>query len=300
MFLVWKNEISKGHIEFKFNFTVYYRIIFIVIAVGITFGLTPTIAAVEDPISVSTSKDIYHEGEIIVVFGKITAMVNELPVTIQLYHEDSLIAVDQVEIALDGTFATDFRAKGNFWKEDGTYIVRAFYTPEKIAEKTFQFFKKPSDRTSSLFPVDIPNSGSFDLGYSIIGGEVRDIILNQDNYSLLTEINADSNGNIVLKLPRENIEAKTSDGADEIFIVLISKTGLDSEDFSEVQIEEIETGIDFRTVRIQFEENDRWIEIIGTFVIPEFGPIVVLVLGISIIAIIAVTSKSRLSLMPNL
>ena len=298
MFLVWKSEISKGHIEFKFNFTVYYRIIFIVIAVGITFGLTPSIAAVEDPISVSTSRDIYYENDIIIVFGKVTSILNELPVTIQLYHEDSLIAVDQVEIALDGTFATDFRAKGNFWKEDGTYIVRAFYTPEKIAEKTFQFFKKLSGGTSSLFPVDIPNSGSFDLGYSIIGGEVRDIILNQDNYSILTEINADSNGNLVLKLPRENIESKTNDGMDEIFIILISKTGLDSEDFVEVQFEEIETGPDFRTVRIQFEEDDRWIKVIGTYVIPEFGTIVTMILLIAVTTTI-VMYKSKFSIKYN-
>ena len=298
MFLVWKSEISKGHIEFKFNFTVYYRIIFIVIAVGITFGLTPTIAAVEDPISVSTSRDIYYENDIIIVFGKVTSILNELPVTIQLYHEDSLIAVDQVEIALDGTFATDFRAKGNFWKEDGTYIVRAFYTPEKIAEKTFQFFKKLSGGTSSLFPVDIPNSGSFDLGYSIIGGEVRDIILNQDNYSLLIEFNAESNGNLVLKLPRENIESKTNDGVDEIFIILISKTGLDSENFVEVQFEEIETGPDFRTVRIQFEEDDRWIKIIGTYVIPEFGTIVTMILLIAVTTTI-VMYKSKFSIKYN-
>ena len=298
MFLVWKSEISKGHIEFKFNFTVYYRIIFIVIAVGITFGLTPSIAAVEDPISVSTSRDIYYEDDIIIVFGKVTSILNELPVTIQLYHEDSLIAVDQVEIALDGTFATDFRAKGNFWKEDGTYIVRAFYTPEKIAEKTFQFFKKLSGGTSSLFPVDIPNSGSFELGYSIIGGEVRDIILNQDNYSLLIEFNAESNGNIVLKLPRENIESKTNDGVDEIFIILISKTGLDSEDFVEVQFEEIETGPDFRTVRIQFEEDDRWIKVIGTYVIPEFGTIVTMILLIAVTTTI-VMYKSKFSIKYN-
>lgn len=277
---------------------MYYRIIFIVIAVGITFGLTPTIAAVEDPISVSTSRDIYYEGDIIVVSGKITAILNELPVTIQLYHEGSLIAVDQVEIALDGTFATDFRAKGNFWKEDGTYIVRAFYTPEKIAEKTFQFFKKLSGGTSSLFPVDIPNSGSFDLGYSIIGGEINDITLNKEHYSLLIELKANSNGNIVLKLPRENIESKTSGDVDEIFIVLISKTGLDSADFTEVQFEEIETGTDFRTLRIQFEDNDRWIKIIGTYVIPEFGTIVTMILLIAVTTTI-VMYKSKFSIKYN-
>ena len=275
-----------------------YRIIFIIIAVGITFGLTPSIAAVEDPISISTSKDLYYENDVIVVFGKVTSTLGGLPVTIQLYHEDSLIAVDQVKIALDGTFATDFIAKGHYWSDDGTYIVRAFYTPEKIAEKTFQFFKKLSGGTSSLFPVDIPNSGSFDLGYSIIGGEVRDIILNQDNYSLLTEINADSNGNIVLKLPRENIESKTNNGVDEIFIILISKTGLDSGDFVEVQFEEIETGPDFRTVRIQFEEDDRWIKVIGTYVIPEFGTMVTMILLIAITTTI-VMYKSKFSIKYN-
>ena len=295
---MWKSEISKGHIEFKFNFTVYYRIIFIVIAVGITFGLTPSIAAVEDPISVSTSRDIYYEDDIIIVFGKVTATLHELPVTIQLYHEDSLIAVDQVEIALDGTFATDFRAKGNFWKEDGTYIVRAFYTPEKIAEKTFQFFKKLSGGTSSLFPVDIPNSGSFDLGYSIIGGEINDITLNKEHYSLLIELKADSNGNVVLKLPRESIEAKTSDGTDEIFIVLISKTGLDGDDFTEVEFKEIETGTEFRTISIQFEEDDRWIEVIGTYVIPEFGTIVTMILLVAVTTTIII-SKSKFSVKYN-
>ena len=275
-----------------------YRIIFIIIAVGITFGLTPSIAAVEDPISISTSKDLYYENDVIVVFGKITSTLSELPVTIQLYHDDSLIAVDQVKIALDGTFATDFIAKGHYWSDDGTYIVRAFYTQDKIAEKSFQFFKKPSSGTSSLFPVNIPNSGSFDLGYSILGGEVNDIILNQDHYSLLIEINPNSNGDIVLKLPRENIESKTSGGIDEAFIILISKTGVDGADFTEVQFEEIETGSDFRTVRVQFEEDDRWIEIIGTHVIPEFGTIVTMILLIAVTTTIII-SKSKFSIKYN-
>ena len=275
-----------------------YRIIFIIIAVGITFGLTPSIAAVEDPISISTSKDLYYENDVIVVFGKVTSTLGGLPVTIQLYHEDSLIAVDQVKIALDGTFATDFIAKGHYWSDDGTYIVRAFYTQDKIAEKSFQFFKKPSSGTSSLFPVNIPNSGSFDLGYSILGGEVDDIVLNQDHYSLLIEINPNSNGDIVLKLPRENIESKTTDGIDEAFIILISKTGFDGADFTEVQFEEIETGSNFRTVRIQFEEDDRWIEVIGTHVIPEFGTIVTMILLIAVTTTIII-SKSKFSVKYN-
>jgi len=274
----------------------YNRILLIVVTVGITFSVFPFVTA-EDPITVSTSKDIYYDGDTIVVFGNVAGTFGGLPVTIQLYHEDSLIAVDQIKIALDGSFATDFMASGQFWNEDGTYIARAFYTSEKIAEKSFQFFKKPSGSIALIAPVDIPNAGSFDLGYSIIGGEVKDIKLNQDRYSIIVEISAGSNGNIVLKLPRESFDAKIND-VDEKFIILISKTGLDDLDFFEVEFEEIEVGPDFRTLRIQFEEDDKWIEVVGTYVIPEFGTIVVMILLIAITTTIII-SKSKFSIKYN-
>ena len=41
------------------------------------------------------------------------------------------------------------------------------------------------------------------------------------------------------------------------------------------------------------------IEIIGTFVIPEFGTIAAMILAVAIISIIAISSKSRLSIVPR-
>ena len=79
---------------------------------------------------------------------------------------------------------------------------------------------------------------------------------------------------------------------------MISKTGVDSEDFTEVEFEEIETGPDFRTLRIQFEEDDRWIEVIGTHVIPEFGTIVTMILLIAVTTTIII-SKSKFSIKYN-
>ena len=277
---------------------MYYRIFLIIITIGITFSVIPSITAAEEPIVISTSKDLYYAEDTIVVFGKITGMFGELPVTIQLYHDDSLIAVDQIKIALDGTFATDFKASGQYWKEDGTYIVRAFYTPTKIVEKTIQFLKEPVDSTSALFPVDIPNAGSFDVGYSIIGGELEDITLNQDHYSLLVEITSNTNGYVILKLPRENIDAKINDNEDEIFIVLVSNSGVNADDFTEVEFKEVEVGPDFRTLRIELQEGDKWIEIIGTYVIPEFGTIVTMILLIAVTTTI-IMSKSKFSIKYN-
>ena len=41
------------------------------------------------------------------------------------------------------------------------------------------------------------------------------------------------------------------------------------------------------------------IEIIGTFVIPEFGTIAAMILAVAIISIIAISAKSRLSIVPR-
>ena len=107
----------------------YDRIFLIVITIGITFSILPFVTA-EDPVTVSTSKDIYYEGDTVIVFGKISGAFGGLPVIIELYHGDSLIAVDQIEIALDGSFATDFTASGQFWNEDGTKELTEFVDGE--------------------------------------------------------------------------------------------------------------------------------------------------------------------------
>jgi predicted secreted protein with PEFG-CTERM motif len=275
----------------------YNRVFLIAFTVGIIFSILPFVTA-EESVTVSTDKDIYYEEDVIVVFGNISGAFGGLPVTIQLYHEETLIAVDQIEVALDGSYATDFKASGQFWKEDGTYIARAFYTPEKIAEKTFQFYEKRSDSASSVFPVDIPNAGSFNVGYSIIGGEVKDITLKHDRYSILIQLTADTNGDLVLKLPRESIDAKINDSEDDTFIVLISKSGTDDDDFVEIEFEELGQVGNDRTLRIQFEEDDKWIEVIGTYAIPEFGTIAVMILIIAVISIIIIT-KTKLPLKYN-
>ena len=54
-----------------------------------------------------------------------------------------------------------------------------------------------------------------------------------------------------------------------------------------------------RTLTIEFPAGAEEIEIIGTFVVPEFGTIAAMILAVAIISIIAVSAKSRLSIMPR-
>ena len=289
-------KISKGHIESKLNFVVKNASIFLILAIAITItGTIPLFAEALDPLSVALSKDVYNKGDSVVIFGNVPIVFEEIPeLTIRIYFDDQLVDVAQIKVAKDGTYATDFNTNASVWSHDGEYTVKVFYTEDISSEITFEFFQKLVVETSSAFPVDIPNSGTFDLEYTARGFDIKDTELNQDRYSLLIEITENSGGNLILKLPRESFDSKTFDGTnDEIFIVLVGKENT-PESFVEVQYEQIDQNSTFRTISIQIEEGEKFIEIIGTYVIPEFGSIVIMILLVAITSVIII-SKNKFS-----
>ena len=277
-----------------YNSRVFCIMLTLTLAIGMAFNAAEAV----DQISLSTSSDIYYSGDYVVIFGGVNTIFENTPITIQIYHESNLVDVAQVSVAQDGTFVKSFNAVGQQWKEEGTYTIRAQYTSTQIGEMTFEFFNQVIDASSAVFPVQIPNSGTFDVGYTIRGGDVTDINMNLDRYSLLVETTMDSNGNLILKLPRESFDAQKNDGNDITFIVLISKENNESEDFVQVEYEEIATSSDYRTIRIPLEEGDKWIEVIGTYVIPEFGSMVIIILVMAVSTAIII-SKSRFSIRYN-
>jgi len=276
-----------------YNSRVFCDMLTLTFAIGMVFNA----AEAANQISLSTSNNIYYSGDYVVVFGSVNTIFENMPITIQIYHDSNLVDVAQVPVAQDGTFVKSFNAVGQQWKEEGTYTIRAQYTSTQIAETTFEFFSQVIDTSSAVFPVQIPNSGTFDVGYTIRGGDVTVINMNLDRYSLLVKTTMDSNGNLILKLPRESFDAQ-SDGKDNTFIILISKENNEPEDFVQIEYEEIATSSDYRTIRIPLEEGDKWIEVIGTYVIPEFGSIVVIILVVAVSSAIII-SKSRFSVRYN-
>jgi len=255
-------------------------------------------AEAEESLSVSTSNDVYYDGDYIVIFGSVKTIFENMPITIQIYYDTNLITIAQPDVAKDGTFAASFYATGTKWNEDGTYTVRAQYTSTEMGTTTFEFFNQMIDESSEIFPVDIPNSGTFNVGYTMRGGEVNDIQMVQERYSLLVAIDAVSNGNLILKLPKDSFDAQ-NDGKNGDFIILVSKDNANvGENFVQVEYEEIAVSSDYRTIRIPVEEGDKWVEVIGTYVIPEFGSIVIIILVVSVSSAIII-SKSRFSVSYN-
>jgi len=288
-------KISKGHIQTSLNFAVKKTSTFLILAIGVVIaGTIPIFAEALDPLTVELTKDVYNKGDILVVFGNVPVVFDEVPdVTIQILFEEQVIEIAQIKIAEDGTYAKDFNTNAEKWAHDGQYTIKVYYTEDLFNTATFQFFQNIITETSSIFPVNIPNSGTFDLEYTASGFDVKNVELIQDRYSLLIEITENTGGNLVVKLPRENFDSKTGNDTDETFIVLVSKDS-QSDSFIEVQITEIETASDSRTINIQIEEGEKFIEIIGTYVIPEFGSIVIMILLVAITSAIII-SKNRFS-----
>jgi predicted secreted protein with PEFG-CTERM motif len=266
------------------NLRIFYGILFLVIlSTGTVFAQEDT-ESIIPPITVQTDDKNYDEGDTIVISGKVITAIKGVNIVLQLFTEGNMIEIAQITIAQDGTYSHTILAEGPLWKKSGTYVVRSSYEVGggTIAEAEFEYVPK-SDivETKENFEVNAGSRGTFDVEYTIKGGIVNDIIINSNNFALEVEIETTDDGSITLDLPREFIGAEKQDGKDDVFIILID--GID------VAYEESVVLSESRKITITFEEDDSKIEIIGTYVVPEFGTMIMMILVIGIIVIIIST-----------
>jgi predicted secreted protein with PEFG-CTERM motif len=241
-------------------------------------------------VSVQTDDNTYYEGDSVVISGKVNAVIGNTPVMLQIFTGNGdLVNIAQINIAQDDTFSHSIPAKGPLWQKQGEYSVKASYGQNGISESKFNYIPN-SELNPTNFKVDTGNE-KFDVRYIIKGGTVKNITTDSDNFTLKVQINSTDDGEILLELPREFIGAEKQNGNDEIFIILIDEI--------QVPYDESITNSESRTIKIEFNQNDSNIEIIGTFVVPEFGTIAAMILAVAIISIIAISSKSRLSIIPR-
>ena len=238
-------------------------------------------------ISVETDDDNYEEGDTIVISGKVTTIIGDTQATLQLFKEGNMVEIAQIKISKDGNYSHTILAEGNLWQNQGEYIIKVTYGEGNIAETTFLFTPESEILdTTDIFEVDAGNSGTFDISYSIRGGTVLDISINEEIFGLVVKIDALDEGKLVLDLPRKYIDAEKQNGKDDVFIILIEKQ---NGDIIETTYDEETSYSEIRTISIDFEENDSKIQIIGTYVIPEFGTIVMIILTVGIMASILLT-----------
>jgi len=208
-----------------------------------------------------------------------------------------LLQVSQVKVSQDGKFTDTFTAAGPQWQNEGTVMINADYGGSST-EINIEFFKNTSGEFTSNYEVKIGEGGTFDVQYTMKGGIISSMDLNQKNLSLEINISTSSDGNLNINLPRDSIDSINNKGQDIDFIVLMYEGN--SEIPVQTDFKNVSTENKFRSIDIPVKNGDTKIEIIGTHVIPEFGSIAMIVLAVAIVSIIAVSAKSRLSIMPKI
>ena len=255
-------------------------------------------------LDISTDKEAYNPGETITISGQVNPQIPNTDVILQIISPQAtnIIQVEQLEVDSAGNFSgnieTDF---GGAWKNSGTYEIRAFYWNDVRVDIQFDYGmtsvgtmqEKPlneedesvqTEESTEIVGLEERGDTSLDIqgvnvNYTINGGKIISIIPELDETSLIITIETTTDGELMITLPKDVI--------DGIFFVLVD---------GEETIYTEEVNDNSSTLIIPFYNGTEEIEIIGTFVIPEFGTIVVLVLAIAIITIITITSKSRLSI----
>jgi predicted secreted protein with PEFG-CTERM motif len=254
-----------------------------------SIGIAPAFGQIADSIVVTTDKPSYEDGETILVTGEVRELLSGYPISLRVIAPNgNLVSVAQIDVGSDKKFSTELTAGGALMRSEGDYTIAVLYgTESRTAETTFTF------GGSTVTPgqgTKIAVTGTdFMVSYKITGGKLVSITPDVDSHSLIIAMTASQDGSLEITLPRALIDAKMGD-QDDAFFVLV--------DDEEVDFEETAASTD-RTLTIPFSAGSEQIEIIGTFVIPEFGTIAVMILAVAIISIIAVSAKSRLSIMPR-
>ena len=267
------------------------KVLFILIGImaiaSASLALQPIYA--DDGITIETDSDAYNHSSMIILTGYITAVdQNEVPVTIMVISPNGNIAtIAQVSVNADGVFSTTFNTAGNAMKYDGTYQIQASYGFIETAisiELTNAIESAMTSDTNEIAETTIEDAiRDGQINYTIDGGVITSFFANGDENSIVLYVKATDDGILNISL-HEDIIKPFDDGT--YFVTVNSE---ESQDFEQT----------VNQLSIPFNADTEKITIFGGWAIPEFGTIAIMILVVAIVSIIALSAKTKLSIVPK-
>ena len=235
----------------------------------------------------------------ILVRGQTASQVTDITLTVTSPDGFNRLAVDQLTPDANGNFATEFKLSP-LWKQDGFYTITAMQSVQKnslytmsvsvevVNGMTLETLETESNLETGLFmSQESKIFKGFKMSANAMEGSTTIEIKGQTdrtNIDITLKVIA-PNGNVVsVEQITPNLDGKFSKN-------ITTGGPLWTQD-----------GI-YRVTAQQGDSSDRSasieVEIVDGVVIPEFGAIAALILAIAITSIIAVSAKSRLSILPR-
>jgi len=277
------------------------RVLFVAVAISILAGtgiVSQAYAAFT--ITIETDKDVYDHSSVITVTGQAVPIDPQgSDVSIQVFAPNgNLVTVAQVTPRSDGNFSTTINTAG--FGSDGTYMIKAQYVGAETTvsvELTNAIEVSEAAETGTAVTgtavtgatVTGPSGESFyklgagQIEYDVTCNATPGFFANADDDSIVIYLDPTDDGIITVTLHEELIKP-FEDGT---FAVIVNNQEM--QDFTQVG----------NTLTIPCMVGTEKIEIHGSWAIPEFGVIAVMILAAAIISIIVITAKTRLSLVPR-
>ena len=259
-----------------------------------TAGITSEVSAVGFTITMETDKTVYDHASVITVTGNVEPVDpngSDVTIIIERAVPSGIAGIAQVSVNSDGDFSTTINTATGSMKYDTTYLIKAQYAD---AETTVSIELTAADETYSLETATTVTPETETSLSELVGGGPIEYDLtcsatsptfwpNADDSTLEIHMEATHDGTLTITLHEEVIKP-FGDGTFFVFV-----NGEEVQDFVQ----------DGNTLIIPCKAGDEKIEIVGSWAVPEFGTIAAMILVVAIVAIIAVSAKTKLSLVPK-
>ena len=240
----------------------------------------------------------------IMVTGKTISEITDITFRVTSPSGNNVVALGQISPDANGDFAIEFKI-GPLWKENGFYEITAMqgvqqnslYTLDVLVEITDGMAERTSVTESNLEtgllggnPED-PNV-AMDTGLEL---DMAQFVNGSDEFTVsgITD-RVSQDITITIVAPNENVVtvAQVSPSLDGEFEKVITVGGplWKENGFYTVNAKQIDDPLYTDSIEV---------DILDGTVVPEFGTIAAMILAVAIISIIAISAKSRLSIMPR-
>jgi len=262
-------------------------------------------AFAETVITINTDKSVYDHTDTITITGTVYPVNEyEMPVTVLLINQyNSIVEIAQLGVNSDGSWLGQIvlNPENRLQSEDGVYEIRAQYGEH--AETSISVELTNAVETSEAVGTEVGTTGTAVTGtdvtgpsgepyYKLAGGQIDydstcnanpAFFANADDDSIVIYLDPTIDGILTVTL-HEDLIKPFEDGT---FAVIVNNQEM--QDFTQVG----------NTLTIPCLAGTEKIEIHGSWAIPEFGVIAVMILAVAIVSIIVVTAKTRLSIVPR-
>ena len=256
-------------------------------------------AYAETGMSVSVNAD---EGSTTIsVSGHTSVRNNDITILVQAPN-GNIISIDQVSPDANGDFMKDVQVGGLQWNQDGVYTIGI-----KQGSSTLYDFSLSVEVTGGTTAETSVSDSTLKSGI----GEAGPIIGGTKDISGLTITDNSVLGSTTISISghtdRTNTDVTVRVQAPNGNIVSVSQLtpGANGDFMIDIEVGgQVWSQNGMYTIAVQQGESSSYkdsvdVEIVDGAIIPEFGTIAALILAVAIISIIAVSAKTKLSIMPK-